>query len=113
MLAIIESSMGTFTFHHVGVAVLDLQSATQILESLFRYRLTSGPFDDPIQSVSVSFLSRGQGDTVIELVAPFGADSPMKRTLQKGGGTYSGHCPNCRLALSMNHDVYSGTLPDP
>lgn len=77
-----------FVFHHVGVAVRDLQSAADILEKLFGYELSSGPFDDPIQRVSVSFLTRGQGDTLIELVAPFGAESPVRRTLEKGGGTY-------------------------
>jgi methylmalonyl-CoA/ethylmalonyl-CoA epimerase len=50
--------------------------------------MISGPFDDPIQKVSVCFLSRGKGDTVIELVAPFGINSPIDGTLKKGGGTY-------------------------
>jgi methylmalonyl-CoA/ethylmalonyl-CoA epimerase len=77
-----------FVFHHVGVAVRDLQSAADILEKLFGYELSSGPFDDPIQKVSVSFLTRGEGDTLIELVAPLGTDSAVRRTLQKGGVTY-------------------------
>jgi methylmalonyl-CoA/ethylmalonyl-CoA epimerase len=80
--------MDKFIFHHVGVAVRDLETANQILDSLFGYKLISGPFDDPIQNVSVSFLSRGEGDPVIELVAPLGPDSPVNRTLVKGGGTY-------------------------
>jgi methylmalonyl-CoA/ethylmalonyl-CoA epimerase len=80
--------MDKFIFHHVGVAVRDLETANQILENLFGYKLISGPFDDPIQKVSVSFLSRGEGDPVIELVAPLGPDSPVRRTLEKGGGTY-------------------------
>lgn len=80
--------MDKFMFHHVGVAVRELQSAIPIFKNLFGYEVTSGPFDDPIQKVSVCFLSRGEGDAAIELVAPFGPDSPIIRTLQKGGGTY-------------------------
>jgi methylmalonyl-CoA/ethylmalonyl-CoA epimerase len=80
--------MENFIFHHCGVAVRDLESATQNLCNLFGYELTSGPFEDPIQKVSVCFLSRGQGDPALELVAPLGPDSPITRTLAKGGGAY-------------------------
>ena len=80
--------MNGFIFHHVGVAVRNLQMAIPEYETLFGYNLQSGPFDDPIQNVSVCFLSRGDGDTTIELVAPLGPDSPIDRILKKGGGTY-------------------------
>jgi methylmalonyl-CoA/ethylmalonyl-CoA epimerase len=80
--------MDEFVFHHVGVAVRNLQDAIPNYWSLFGYKLISGPFDDPIQNVSVCFLSRGRTDTVIELVAPLGPDSPIRRTLKSGGGTY-------------------------
>lgn len=80
--------MEKFAFHYVGVAVRNLPKAIPIYKTLFGYKLTSGPFDDPIQNVSVCFLSRGEEDTVIELVAPLGPNSPIDRTLKKGGGTY-------------------------
>jgi len=80
--------MQQFSFHHIGVAVRNLSDATATCEALFGYKLTSGPFDDPIQNVSVCFLSRGTGDTVMELVAPLGPGSPIDLTLKKGGGTY-------------------------
>lgn len=80
--------MERYTFHHVGVAVRNVQEAIPNYVSLFGYKLISGPFDDPIQNVSVCFLSRGEGDTVIELVAPLGPNSPIDRTLKRGGGTY-------------------------
>jgi methylmalonyl-CoA/ethylmalonyl-CoA epimerase len=82
------SPMQMFAFHHVGVAVRALSTAIPIYEKLFGYTVVAGPFDDPIQRVSVCFLSRGEGDTVIELVAPLGPNSPVLRTLKKGGGTY-------------------------
>lgn len=80
--------MDNFAFHHVGVAVRRLGDAIPMFESLFGYAMVSGPFDDPIQNVSVCFLSRGSGDPLIELVAPLGANSPVDRSLKRGGGTY-------------------------
>jgi len=80
--------MERFAFHHVGVAVRNLAKSIPIYKTLFAYELTSGPFDDPIQNVSVCFLSRGDGDPALELVAPLGPDSPIDRTLKKGGGPY-------------------------
>jgi methylmalonyl-CoA/ethylmalonyl-CoA epimerase len=78
----------SFTFLHLGVAVASLAKALPVYESLLGYRLTSGPFDDPIQRVSVCFLSRqGGADATIELVAPLGEDSPIHRTLTKGGNS--------------------------
>ena len=77
-----------FKVHHVGVAVPNLSEAIPVYENLFDYKLISGPFDDPIQDVSVCFLSRGKGDTTIELVAPLSSASPIRLTLKKGGGTY-------------------------
>jgi len=76
------------TFHHAGIAVRDLSQAIPICKRLLGYELISGPFDDPVQNVSVCFLSRGEGDPVMELVAPLGPNSPIDRTLKKGGGIY-------------------------
>ncbi len=80
--------MDDFNFHHVGIAVRDLPTSIPIYKSLLKYEVISGPFDDPIQNVSVCFLSRGAGDPTLELVAPLGTDSPIHRILKKGGGTY-------------------------
>jgi methylmalonyl-CoA/ethylmalonyl-CoA epimerase len=71
------------------VAVASLEEALPLYESLFGYRLISGPFDDPIQRVSVCFLGRElPGDITIELVAPLDEQSPIRKTLAKGGGAY-------------------------
>jgi len=80
--------MSHFVFHHVGVAVRSIDDSIPVFRRLFGYDVVSGPFDDPIQNVSVCFLSRGAGDPCIELVAPLGPNSPIDRTLKKGGGTY-------------------------
>jgi methylmalonyl-CoA/ethylmalonyl-CoA epimerase len=80
--------MHGFTFHHLGIAVADLTKSIPIYNKLFGYELVDGPFDDPIQSASVCFLSRGEGDTTLELVAPLGPDSSVERMFKRGGGVY-------------------------
>lgn len=80
--------MNDFRFHHVGMAVQNLQTAIENYKNLFGYELVSGPFDDPIQNVSVCFLSWGAGDPMIELVAPLGPHSPVDLFLKKGSGIY-------------------------
>ena len=66
-----------------------IDKAVPVYRDLFGYELVSGPFDDPIQKVAVCFLARSApGEIVIELVAPLGDDSPVNRTLAKGGSAY-------------------------
>jgi len=79
-----------FKLRHVGVAVPSLKPATETLSALFGYRVVSGPFDDPIQKVSVNFLTTSDKDAAeIELIAPLSEDSPITSMLAKsGGGAY-------------------------
>jgi methylmalonyl-CoA/ethylmalonyl-CoA epimerase len=79
-----------FKLRHVGVAVPSLGPATDALSTLFGYRVVSGPFDDPIQKVSVNFLTQSDNDVAeIELIAPLSADSPITSMIAKnGGGAY-------------------------
>ena len=77
-----------FRLLHVGVAVPELGPTTELMTSLFGYRVISGPFDDPIQRVSVNFLTTQPSDIAeIELIAPLTEDSPIRATLAKGGGS--------------------------
>lgn len=80
----------TFELLHVGVAVPDLDEAASVLESIFGYRVISGPFDDPIQRVTVNFMTQSDKDVAeIELIAPLTEDSPLRSMLNKnGGGAY-------------------------
>jgi methylmalonyl-CoA/ethylmalonyl-CoA epimerase len=76
-----------FKLRHVGVAVPKLGPTTDTLRALFGYKVVSGPFDDPIQKVSVNFLAKSDNDVAeIELVAPLSEDSPITAMLAKGGG---------------------------
>jgi methylmalonyl-CoA/ethylmalonyl-CoA epimerase len=76
-----------FKLLHVGVAVPSLEPTTELLSTLFGYKVVSGPFDDPIQKVAVNFLATsGQDAAEIELIAPLTDDSPVRSMLAKGGG---------------------------
>lgn len=79
-----------FKLLHVGVAVPSLDPTTELLTNLFGYTVVSGPFDDPIQKVTVSFLAQSKEDAAeIELIAPISEDSPIRSILAKhGGGAY-------------------------
>jgi methylmalonyl-CoA/ethylmalonyl-CoA epimerase len=80
-----------FKLLHVGVAVPEIEPATRTLEALFGYQVVSGPFDDPIQKVTVNFLNQsgGEPEPEIELIAPLTPDSPIRSMLNKtGGGAY-------------------------
>lgn len=107
--------MDEFEFHHVGVAVRNLEEAILNFKNLFHYKLISGPFDDPIQNVKVCFLSRSEADTVIELVAPLGPNSPIDLTLKKGGGTYHVcyQVPDIRAAIDRLSEQGSFLLSGP
>ena len=76
-----------FRLSHVGVAVPKLDPAAEVLNTLFGYKVVSGPFDDPIQKVTVNFLKQNAEDAAeIELIAPLTDDSPIRSMLAKGSG---------------------------
>ncbi len=82
-----------FKLLHVGVAVPEIDSAAAMFASLFGSTVVSGPFDDPIQKVTVNFLTQGEEDggdaAEIELIAPLTPDAPIQSMLSKtGGGAY-------------------------
>ena len=70
--------------HHVGYAVPSIESARAEFEAL-GWQVIGGVTDDASRKVRIQFLRLG--DDVVELVAPLTADSPIKKTLQKGSGT--------------------------
>jgi methylmalonyl-CoA/ethylmalonyl-CoA epimerase len=81
-----------FKLRHVGVAVPTLGPTTEMLSNLFGYKVVSGPFDDPIQKVSVNFLATSKNDAAeIELIAPLSEDSPIASMLAKSSGGAAYH----------------------
>jgi methylmalonyl-CoA/ethylmalonyl-CoA epimerase len=89
MLSRDTATMASLRFSHIGVAVPSIRQALATYEAIFGYVVLSGPFDDPVQHVSVCFLGTGElGDLTIELVAPLGDNSPISKVLAKGIGAY-------------------------
>ena len=75
--------------HHLGVAVLNMESALRVYEDVLGLRIFSGPFDDPLQRVRVAFIGSGRdGEPSIELIAPLGDDSPINHYLSRQLGAY-------------------------
>lgn len=80
---------GQFTFHHLGVAVSDLEQASAFYLQTFHFQMVSGPYDDPIQQVRLCFLGLGsQSAATLELICPLNNTSPVNSYLAKGIGAY-------------------------
>jgi len=114
-----------FRLAHLGVAVADLEAAIESYRALFGYVTLAGPFDDPLQRVRVCFVgaeagsgARGSavspaamsaaagahyGRVTIELVAPWGEQSPVERVLAQGGGAYHLCYETPDLAAAIAH----------
>ncbi len=79
-------------FHHLGIAVRDLDGAVDSYARMFGFRVLAGPIDDPLQKVRATFIGSGQpGDIMYELVTPLvaaGEKSPIDRVLDKGNTSY-------------------------
>jgi methylmalonyl-CoA/ethylmalonyl-CoA epimerase len=101
-----------FKLLHVGVAVPALGPTTELLSTLFGYKVVSGPFDDPIQRVSVNFLAKSDQDPAeIELIAPNGEDSPIRSMLAKdGGGAYHLCFETSDIDGALAHAKQSGCI---
>ena len=98
-------------FRHLGIAVAKLDGTLQSYAQLFGYKLISGPFDDPIQKVSVCFLGTGDpADAVVELIAPLTEDSPVQGVLARGGGAYHMCFETPRLDEALTEVLAKGCL---
>ncbi len=76
-------------FHHVGYAIADIDRyVAEFFLPVFAPRAITAKISDPIQQVTVCF-AQMQGNTVIELVEPFGENSPIKSIIGSSrGGVY-------------------------
>ena len=111
MISNLPQDLG-FKLMHVGVAVPSLGPTTESLTNLFGYGVISGPFDDPVQKVTVSFLTTAPTDTVeIELIAPLTEDSPIRAMLAKNsGGAYHLCFETTDIDKALEHAVKNGCL---
>lgn len=78
-----------FKLHHIGVAVRDLQEASDFYANVLGFQIISGPVEDPIQKVRLCFFGGAAGqEPSIELICPLNEDSPINGYLKKGIGAY-------------------------
>lgn len=71
-------------FHHIGVAVRELDATASVYE-LGGYKRSSSIFDS-IQNVHICWLTK-EGMPIVELLAPVDETSPVNKTLEKNGVT--------------------------
>ena len=72
-----------FNVHHIGYAVPEIETARAEFEAQ-GWEAFGGVTDDLERKVRILFMRLGVA--VVELVAPLTDDSPIRKTLQKGGG---------------------------
>lgn len=76
-------------FHHVGIVVSSIAECIDGYRAALLADWDGRIFQDPIQSVRVTFLSPPSGtDTLIELVEPMGTKSPASAFAAQGGGLH-------------------------
>lgn len=73
-----------FKFHHIGVAVKDIDATAAIYQD-GGYHISDAVFD-PIQNVNICWLTK-EGMPMVELLAPVDEQSPVCRILEKNGVT--------------------------
>ena len=72
----------SFRFHHIGVAVRDLNATASVYEQ-GGYKRSQSVYD-PVQNVNICWLTR-DGAPIVELLAPVDEKSPVNKTLEKVG----------------------------
>ena len=76
--------LDSFKFHHVGVAVKNIDVTAALYEQGGYKRSVS--IYDPIQNVNICWLTK-EGMPTVELLAPVDETSPVNKTLEKNGVT--------------------------
>ena len=74
----------SFTFHHIGVAVKDIDKTATVYVA-GGYKKSDTVFD-PIQHVNICWLTK-KGMPTVELLAPVDDSSPVCKILEKNGVT--------------------------
>lgn len=99
--------LSEFKFHHIGVAVNDIEATASVYEQGGYHR--SASIFDPVQNVYICWLTR-DGYPTVELLAPVDGTSPVCKTLEKNGVTPYHTCwivPNIeKAALQLRKQRY-------
>ena len=71
-----------FRFHHIGLAVNDIDATATFYERGGYHR--SETIFDPLQNVNICWLTR-EGYPIVELLASVNGNSPVNKVLEKNG----------------------------
>ena len=71
--------------HHIGIVVNNIERQAPRCAGQFGLRQVSAIIHDPIQKANVQFWTDG-GSVNYEFIQPAAEDSPVRRTLENGGG---------------------------
>ena len=74
--------------HHIGFAVDDIERALAGFQHSLQAEWNGRIWEDPRQGVRVAFLAARGNPVQIELVSPWGDDSPVAQFLERGGGLH-------------------------
>jgi methylmalonyl-CoA/ethylmalonyl-CoA epimerase len=74
--------------HHIGFVVANIEACAPGMSRALLTNWNNEIFTDPLQRVRVTFLKGGHQGPLLELVEPFGQDSPVFRFLGDGGGLH-------------------------
>jgi methylmalonyl-CoA/ethylmalonyl-CoA epimerase len=78
--------------HHVGFVVPNVAAGAAELARSLGATWDGAIYHDPHQAVKVTFIATIPGDSLIELVEPASADSPVARFLRENGGGFHHVC---------------------
>lgn len=99
--------LDSFKFHHIGVAVKDIDATATVYEQGGFKR--SASIFDPIQNVNICWLTK-EGMPTVELLEPVDEKSPVNKTLEKNGVTPYHTCwivPNIEeVAMQLRKQRY-------
>ena len=73
-----------FRFHHVGIAVRDLERSLRVYRELFGFRAVGEPVEVPTENVRVCFVEAAPG-VRLELIEGLGAESRVEPVLERQG----------------------------
>jgi methylmalonyl-CoA/ethylmalonyl-CoA epimerase len=77
------------SLHHIGFVVASIQESAVSFARSLGATWDGNIIFDPLQKVRVTFLQGAHlNDSLIELVEPGSADSPVTRFLERGGGLH-------------------------
>jgi methylmalonyl-CoA/ethylmalonyl-CoA epimerase len=72
--------------HHIGIVVESIENRIPYYVDLFGMWVCQPKIYDPLQKVNVAFLQGDSPAVLVELIEPAASDSPVSRTLKRGGG---------------------------